>query len=119
MCLFHAQLECGIYAVPPQVYACLADEGTVSVQMGPKTESRGILSDSHVSRDIFHFCNVWVAIFQYVCANAILFVAEGIQSRQGIWVLQGPRGAHNAALCDGSAVMSWLTEPRLSAFVKS
>lgn len=32
----------------------------------------------------FYFCNVWAAILQYVCANAILFVAEGVQSQQGM-----------------------------------
>lgn len=54
VCLFHALLGCGIHVVLPQVYTCrrcLTDEGTVSVQMGPTTESRGILTDSHVSRD--------------------------------------------------------------------
>lgn len=83
--LFHAPPGCGIHVVPPQVYTCrwrLAGEGIVPAQMGPKTESRGIPTDSHLIPTYFIF--VIFSMQCYVCPNAISFEAEGIQNQQGM-----------------------------------
>lgn len=79
VCLFYAPLGCGIHSVPPQEYIWRhgIEQEIESEQMGHKTESKSILADSHVFTS---FICVMFSMQSYVRANAILFVAEGLQN---------------------------------------